>query len=55
MRNGLVTCHEGCGEVAPMSALWHRAYCRWYDADRAGHRRRAAAWGWVADRLAGRA
>jgi hypothetical protein len=34
-----------------MTALWHRAYCAWYDHDRAGHRRRASAWGWVADRL----
>lgn len=33
------------------TALWHRAYCRWYDHDRAGRNRRAAAWGWVADRL----
>lgn len=31
--------------------LWHRAYCRWYDHREAGHRVRAAAWGWVADRF----
>lgn len=34
-----------------MTRLWHFAYCRWYDADRAGHRRRAKAAGWIADRL----
>ena len=32
--------------------LWHRAYCTWYDHDRAGNQKRAAAWGWVADRFA---
>ena len=31
--------------------LWHGAYCRWYDHDRAGRPRRASAWGWVADRI----
>ncbi len=31
--------------------IWHAAYSRWYDHDRAGHRRRAAVWGWVADRI----
>lgn len=30
---------------------WHAAYCRWYDADRAGHPIRAAVWGWLADRI----
>ncbi|NUS54720.1 MAG: hypothetical protein HOV66_07640 [Streptomycetaceae bacterium] len=35
----------------PLTALWHRAYCHWYDHDRAGHRGRARVWGWVADRL----
>ena len=34
-----------------MTALWHSAYCNWYDHDRAGHRLRATAWGWIADRL----
>lgn len=34
-----------------MTALWHRAFCRWFDHDRAGHRVRAAVWGSVADRL----
>lgn len=38
--------HDGAA-----TTLWHRAYCRWYDHDRAGHRARAAAWGWIADRL----
>lgn len=35
-----------------MIAAWHAAFCRWYDHDRAGHRARAALWGWVADRVA---
>lgn len=34
-----------------MTALWHRAYCSWYDHDRAGHGLRATVWGWLADRL----
>lgn len=34
-----------------MTALWHRAYCHWHDHHRAGHTLRAAAWGWLADRL----
>lgn len=33
------------------TAVWHLAYCRWYDHDRAGHPTRAAAWGWFADRV----
>lgn len=33
-------------------ASWHRAYCRWYDHNRAGHRVRAAIWGWIADQRA---
>lgn len=42
-----------CNDQAhdPLTALWHRSYCAWYDHDRAGHRRRARVWGWVADRL----
>lgn len=32
-------------------AVWHWAYCRWYDAAQAGRRRRARAWGWLADQL----
>lgn len=36
--------------VSPSLRVWHFCYCRWYDADRAGHRRRAAAWGWLANR-----
>lgn len=43
------TCNDGTHDT--MTALWHRAYCRWYDHDRAEHRIRARAWGWVADRL----
>lgn len=34
-----------------METIWHRAYVRWYDNNRAGRRVRAAVWGWVADRL----
>jgi hypothetical protein len=34
------------------TTAWHRAYCNWYDARAAGRSRRAAAWGFVADRLA---
>lgn len=33
------------------TALWHNAYCRWYDHDRAGHRVRAAIWGRIADQI----
>ncbi len=33
------------------TAIWHRAYCNWYDHDRAGHTVRAAVWGWLADRV----
>lgn len=33
------------------TALWHRAYCNWFDADRANQPVRATAWGWIADRL----
>lgn len=39
------------GQHEPGTALWHRAYRNWYDADRAGHAIRAAVWGFVADRL----
>lgn len=42
-------------EVSASSPLglrvWHRAYCGWFDADRGARRVRAAAWGWLADRL----
>ena len=34
-----------------MIRVWHFAFCRWYDHDRAGHPRRAALWGQIADRL----
>jgi hypothetical protein len=34
-----------------MTALWHGAYCRWYDHRDRGHEFRGAAWGWIADRL----
>lgn len=39
-------------EVA-IAAFWLLLYSRWYDADRAGHPRRAAVWGWCADRIVG--
>jgi hypothetical protein len=45
-------CICGDGHHEFMTALWHRSFCRWYDHDRAGHQLRAAAWGWLADRLA---
>lgn len=32
-------------------ALWHRAYCNWFDSDRAGRTTRAKVWGWIADRV----
>ena len=31
--------------------IWHAAYARWYDHHLAGHRIRAAIWGWIADRI----
>lgn len=31
------------------SNLWHGAYCRWYDNDRAGNSIKATLWGRVAD------
>jgi hypothetical protein len=34
------------------TTFWHRAYCNWFDAKSEGSRSRAAAWGWLADRLA---
>ena len=33
------------------AGLWHRAYCNWFDRREAGSNRRAAVWGWIADRL----
>lgn len=44
-------CKCNDGQHDTKTALWHRAYCAWYDADRGGKRVRAAAWGWIADRL----
>jgi hypothetical protein len=35
-----------------MVATWQAAYNRWYDHRQAGHRGRAAIWGWIADRVA---
>lgn len=32
-------------------AVWHWLYCRWWEADRAGRRRRAVVWGWLADSM----
>lgn len=34
------------------TTAWHRAWCNWYDARKIGHSGRAAAWGFLADRLA---
>ncbi|NYD39926.1 hypothetical protein BJZ21_004041 [Nocardioides panaciterrulae] len=42
-------CNDGRHDMR--TALWHRAYCNWFDHDRAGHNVRAAVWGWLADRL----
>ena len=42
-------CEDGRHETG--TALWHRAYCDWYDHDRAGHKVRAAIFGWIADRI----
>lgn len=37
-----------------MTKIWHAAYCRWYDHDRAGHALRASLWGRVSDAIARR-
>jgi len=37
--------------MTPTNKLWHWTYRRWHDADRAGRRRAAAAWGAVADTI----
>jgi hypothetical protein len=42
-------CNDQRHDVA--TALWHRAYIRWYDCRDQGREIRAAAWGWLADRL----
>jgi hypothetical protein len=34
------------------SDTWHRFYCLWYDHRKAGHRVRAAIYGWITDRIA---
>lgn len=39
-------CCSGFGTRA-----WHHAYAAWYDHRDAGHRIRAAMFGWLADRL----
>lgn len=31
---------------------WHEAFVRWFDHMHAGHRIRAALWGWITDRRA---
>lgn len=43
------TCSDGRHNFA--TAVWHRAYCAWYDHRATGHRARAAVFGFVADRL----
>lgn len=42
---------KDCCDDTIGTRLWHPAYCAWYDQDRAGHRLRAAVWGWIADRI----
>ena len=37
--------------AAARSAIWHAAYCRWYDAREAGRLARERMWGRVADLL----
>ena len=34
--------------------VWHYAYRTWRDHYEAGHAKRAAVWGWTADRIAER-
>lgn len=46
-----MNCKCDDGSHRTRTALWHRAFCNWYDHDRAGNKRRAGMWGWVADRL----
>lgn len=38
-------------ETTGLTRAWHGAYCRWYDADRAGRKFLAAVWGRAADAL----
>lgn len=40
-----------CCDAQVGTRIWHGAYCAWLDHDRAGHRFRAAVWGWFADRI----
>lgn len=40
---------DGCASLSAGARRWHGAYCRWYDHREAGHRVRAAAWGFIAD------
>lgn len=40
-----------CEDLPRATSRWHGAYCRWYDHREAGHRVRAALWGWYADRI----
>lgn len=42
-------CDDGSHDLG--TALWHRAYCNWFDHDRAGRTVRAALYGWLADRI----
>lgn len=52
---GFLAFDLGCdcpdGKHALGTALWHRAYRRWHEHRDRGHEFRAAAWGWLADRL----
>jgi hypothetical protein len=38
--------------ITNMTDIWHAAFVRWFDHREAGHRIRAAVWGWVTDRIA---
>lgn len=45
-------CKHPCLDDHPLGeGVWHRAYCSWFDHKHAGHRLRAAVWGWFADRI----
>lgn len=43
---------KNCCEGSIGTRIWHPFYCAWLDHGDAGHRVRAAVYGWIADRLA---
>ncbi|WP_161965096.1 hypothetical protein [Ornithinimicrobium cerasi] len=47
------TC-TACDTLTRTERLWHGLYLRWYDADRAGRKVRAAVYGWLADAVIAR-